>query len=66
MVAMFAGAVSTIAFCPVGTFPRLQLPVVFQSVLVLPVQRLSWALVAERAHDTAIDADSMSNRDGPR
>ena len=63
---MFTGAVSTMAFCPVGTFPRLQLPAVFQSVLAVPVQRLSWALAAERAHDSAINADSMSSRDGPR
>jgi hypothetical protein len=31
-----------------GTFVRLQFPAVFQSVLVPPIQELSWALAAER------------------
>ena len=31
-----------------GTFVRLQFPGVFQSVLVPPIQELSWALAAER------------------
>jgi hypothetical protein len=47
IVAILAGWLSTMAFCPVGTFPRLQFPAVFQSVLLPPVQMLSWALAAE-------------------
>ncbi len=48
IVAMFPDVLLTMAPCPVGTFPRLQFPAVFQSVLVPPVQELSWALAAER------------------
>jgi len=34
-------------------------------VLVVPVQKFSCALAAERAHDTAINAGSITSHDGP-
>ena len=48
IVAMFPDVLLTTAFCPVGTALPDQLAAVFQSVLVPPVQVLSWALAAER------------------
>ena len=51
IVAMFPDVLLTTAFCPVGTFVRLQFPAVFQSVLVVPVQTLSCALAAERPNE---------------
>jgi hypothetical protein len=62
MVAILAGWLSTMAFCPVGTFPRLQFPAVFQSVLLPPVQKLSWALAVE----SPMAARALVTREIPR
>ena len=51
MVAVLPDVLLTMAFCPVGTFVRLQFPAVFQSVLVVPVQTLSCALATERPNE---------------
>jgi hypothetical protein len=45
-----------------GTFVRLQFPAVFQSVLVPPIQELSWALAAERL----MAARALVTREIPR